>query len=128
MLKRGTKPLRRTPLKKKSEANKKNISDNSDKNISDWDKDRAFYAHIWSRRSHICFESNAYLGNEPLSTYFNHVLDKESYPQFRYEEWNICLVSPLVHEQWHLDKKQCPKMYEYYLFLLKLRDNFGCKI
>lgn len=115
------KPLKRVSLKKRNE---KAILEDRSKDISDWDKDREFYLQIWGSRPHMCYESNAYLGSEPLSTYFNHVLPKELYPQFRHEEWNIVLMKWELHDQWHLDREKCPKTYTLYLELLNKHINF----
>lgn len=131
MLKRGNYQLKKSPLKKISERNKKNIEkdlvENTNEVLSDWEKDKFFYSQIWKDRDHICFESNVLLKGEILSTYFNHILEKSIYPEYRWEIWNIKLVSQEVHEQWHLDKKKCPKMYSYYLDMLEKYSNFENK-
>lgn len=65
------------------------------------EKDHKFYQEIWKERPHICVVSGDYLGKEPLTAYFHHLLPKEEnkFPEHRYDKWNIVIVSPFVHGQ-----------------------------
>lgn len=55
-------------------------------------KMRDFFLSIWSKRLHNCESCNKWLGNEPLSYMFDHLLEKSSHPELKYEEENIMLV------------------------------------
>lgn len=55
-------------------------------------KDHEFYNGIWEKRPHVCGNCNAFLGNEPLTIYFDHILEKSKYPEYRYNENNIWLL------------------------------------
>lgn len=65
----------------------------------DWD----FYIDIWNTcLDHICFECNKHLGNEPLTLYFHHILEKRNHPEFRHESWNIVLLCADCHTGWEM--------------------------
>lgn len=51
--------------------------------------------------------SGKYLGNEPLSVFFHHILPKEKYPQAAEDEENIILLTLEEHDQVEMD------MYRY---------------
>lgn len=55
-------------------------------------KMRDFLLSIWSKRRHYSEVSGNYLGKEPLSVYFHHILPKSVYPDLAYEESNIILL------------------------------------
>ncbi len=74
------------------------------------EEDKKFYLEIWESREHYCFETGAYLGEEPLMTMFHHVLEKSKYPQYRHCEWNIVLLLAEVHNQVHSNIDKCPKV------------------
>jgi len=48
-----------------------------------------------------------YLGKEPLTIYFHHILPKEKYPQAMYDEENIILLTLEEHDNVERD------MYKY---------------
>jgi len=52
-----------------------------------------FFLQIWGKRRHFSEISNIYLGREPLSTYFHHILPKEKFPEAEYDEDNIILLT-----------------------------------
>ena len=79
---------------------------------------------IWHTRKHVCYETGEYLGREPLTIYFSHVLPKEKYPQYKLCSWNIVLSSATNHDQWGKDMEKCPKTYKLYLELLEKHHNF----
>lgn len=54
---------------------------------------RAFFLSIWIVRPHASEISGTYLGREPLSIYFHHILPKEKYPQAMYDPENIILLT-----------------------------------
>jgi 5-methylcytosine-specific restriction endonuclease McrA len=53
---------------------------------------REMFLDIWKKKSHKCENCDAYLGSEPLSYMFDHILEKSKYPDLRYEEENICML------------------------------------
>jgi hypothetical protein len=47
---------------------------------------------------------DSYLGSEPLSIYFHHILPKEKYPQAAFDEENIIFLSLDQHMNVENDK------------------------
>lgn len=66
-----------------------------------------FFLAIWNKKPHKSEISGQYLGKEPLSTYFHHILPKSKYPEACLDEENIILLTLLEHEQVEMD------MYRY---------------
>ena len=54
---------------------------------------RDFFLHLWKKRPHRSELDGSYLGSEPLSIYFHHILPKEKYPQAAFDEENIIFLS-----------------------------------
>ena len=65
------------------------------------------FLQIWRKRLHYSQVSMDYLGKEPLTVYFHHILPKEKYPQAMYDEENIILLTLEVHDNVERD------MYKY---------------
>jgi hypothetical protein len=65
-----------------------------------------FYA-IWKKRPHLSEVSDNYLGIEPLSAYFHHILPKSKYPELKLIEENIILLTLDEHANVESD------MYKY---------------
>ena len=59
--------------------------------------------------------SMTYLGKEPLSVFFHHVLPKEKYPEAMYDEENIVIVTLEEHDNVERD------MYKYEI-INKMRE------
>ena len=57
-----------------------------------------FFLQIWRKRLHYSQVSMDYLGKEPLSVFFHHILPKEKYPQAMYDEENIILLTLEEHD------------------------------
>jgi hypothetical protein len=68
---------------------------------------RDFFISIWKKRSHKSEVSGVYLGKEPMSTYFHHILPKEKYPEACLDEENIILLTLEEHNNVEND------MYKY---------------
>jgi 5-methylcytosine-specific restriction endonuclease McrA len=113
-LRRGNSTLKRTPLKKFS--NKK-INKKED---SEWSKDIEFYMTIWNKRKHICRNCNKYLGSEPLTIYFHHILEKRNYKEYRHCEWNIIVLCWSCHQNADQNKIELVNRYRKFL-LYKIR-------
>jgi hypothetical protein len=58
---------------------------------------KELFLYIWKMRRHYSEVSGTYLGKEPLSTYFHHILPKEKYPQACLDDENIILLTLLEH-------------------------------
>jgi hypothetical protein len=54
---------------------------------------REFFLSIWKKRPHRSEIDDTFLGKEPLSVFFHHILPKEKYPQAAMDEENIILIS-----------------------------------
>jgi hypothetical protein len=68
---------------------------------------REFFLSIWKKRPHKSEVSGEYLGSEPMSTYFHHILPKEKYPEACLDEENIILLTLEEHSNVEND------MYKY---------------
>ena len=68
---------------------------------------REFFLSIWKKRPHKSEISGTYLGKEPMSTYFHHILPKEKYPEACLDEENIILLTLEEHSNVEND------MYRY---------------
>lgn len=82
------KPLPRMKMLNTSNKIVKNVDNN--RQISDMN---AFFLQIWKKRKHYSEVSGDYLGSEPLTIYFHHILPKEKFPQAKYDEDNIILLT-----------------------------------
>lgn len=68
---------------------------------------KQMFMSIWKTRSHKSEVSGAYLGSEPMSTYFHHILPKSKYPEACFDEENIILLTLEEHSNVEND------MYRY---------------
>jgi hypothetical protein len=83
------------------------LSKKLDKSPSKFLEMRQFFLSVWNKRPHRSEVSGEYLGSEPMSTYFHHILAKEKYPEACLDEENIILLSLLEHSNVEND------MYRY---------------
>ena len=98
------KPLPRTSSRFTKKLDKPVKSDEEIRKISEM---KEFFLQIWSKRSHHSEVSGRWLGKEPLTVFFHHILPKEKYPEASLDEENIVLLTLEEHEQVELD------MYRY---------------
>ena len=96
----------RKPLPKTSSKFAKKL-DKSDEEIRKISEMRDFFLQIWRKRSHHSEVSGRWLGKEPLTVFFHHILPKEKYPEAALDEENIILLTLEEHEQVEMD------MYRY---------------
>jgi hypothetical protein len=75
--------------------------------IRDISEMQEFFLQIWKNRKHYSQVSSDYLGKEPLSIFFHHILPKEKYPQAALDEENIILLTLDEHTNVEND------MYKY---------------
>lgn len=68
---------------------------------------REMFMNIWKKKRHYSEVSGVYLGKEPMSTYFHHILPKEKYPEACLDEENIILLTLEEHSNVEND------MYRY---------------
>lgn len=61
------------------------------------EKDWNFFLHIWRKRKHDSEISGDWLGPEPLSSFFHHILPRRKYEKFRWLEENIILLTIEEH-------------------------------
>jgi hypothetical protein len=66
-----------------------------------------FFLRIWKKRKHYSEVSGAFLGHTPLSIFFHHLLPKSKYPDLRFEEENIILLTGDEHTSVEMN------MYKY---------------
>jgi len=99
----------RKPLPKTSSrfAKKLDKSVKSEEVIRQISEMREFFLQLWKKLPHYSQVSGKYLGSEPLTVFFHHILPKEKYPQACFDEENIILLTLEEHEQVELD------MYRY---------------
>jgi hypothetical protein len=81
--------------------------DKSEDRIRKISEMREFFLHIWKKRAHYSEITGQYLGKEPMSTYFHHILPKEKYPEACLDEENIILLTLEEHSNVEND------MYRY---------------
>lgn len=75
-------------------------------------KMRSFFMEIWKKRKHYSEVSGVFLGDEPMSTYFHHIMPKEKYPELAYEESNIILLTLDEHTNVENDMYKYEKINE----------------
>ena len=75
-----------------------NKLDKSEEVIRQISEMQEFFLQIWRKRLHYSQVSMDYLGKEPLSVFFHHILPKEKYPQAMYDEENIILLTLEEHD------------------------------
>lgn len=121
-LKRGSKPLKRTKLKKMSEEKKASLPQEIADTASMW----SFFLTLWYElkpEERVCYETGRQLLGVPLTIYFHHVLPKETYPQYKYCKWNIVLLTWMQHDQAEINIDKTPKVKALRDELLKKHQN-----
>lgn len=81
--------------------------DKSERVIRQISELQEFFLQIWSKKAHYSEISGKWLGKEPLTIFFHHILPKEKYPQAMLDEENIVLLTLEEHDQVEKD------MYKY---------------
>lgn len=84
------------------------------------EKLHSFFKEVWDKRedetgSCYCYETGRELPGfifRSNSTCYHHVLPKNKYPEFAFEEWNIVILHPKVHMQVESNLDKCPKVKE----------------
>lgn len=60
---------------------------------------RSVFMDIWKERKHNSEVSGRWLGKEPLSIFFHHILPKGKYPQATLDPENIILLTFEEHQK-----------------------------
>lgn len=69
--------------------------------------ERELFMQIWAKRKHLCDLCGKFLGHEPKTFHFSHIISKGSEPKGRLDEDNIMLNCLPCHTAWdHGDPKQ----------------------
>lgn len=76
--------------------------------IKQIDKMNDFFLKIWRNKPHYSEISGIYLGTEPKTYFFHHILEKQSNKEAMYDEDNIILLTFDEHQNIHLN----PNRYE----------------
>lgn len=97
----------RKPLTKKMSSFLHQKLDKSDEKIRKISELQQLFLHIWRKRLHYSQVSMDYLGKEPLTVFFHHILPKEKYPEAALDEENIILLTLEEHDNAEKD------MYKY---------------
>ena len=71
---------------------------------------RDMFLNIWKKRKHNSEVSGDYLGSEPMSTYFHHILAKNKYPEACLDEENIILLTLEEHSNVENDMYKYPEV------------------
>jgi hypothetical protein len=60
---------------------------------------KQFFMNYWrAHKPHVCENCSKYLGKEPLSYMFDHVLEKSKYQELAFEEENIMYLCLECHD------------------------------
>lgn len=79
-----------------------------------------FFKEVWDKREDengdcYCYETGRQL---PVSHFrqnsccYHHIIPKNKYPEFAFEEWNIVILHPDIHTQVEMDIDKCPRVKE----------------
>ena len=109
------KPRKPIPKTSSKFAKKLDKSVKSEEVIRQISELQQFFLQIWRKKLHYSEVSMDYLGKEPLTIFFHHILPKEKYPQAMYDEENIVLLTLEEHDNVERD------MYKYEI-INKMRE------
>ena len=91
-------PLKRSKIQSKSPISKVNVEKNQQM--------KDFFLEIWREKPHYSEISGQFLGNEPKTLYFHHLLLKSKYPEAMYDRENIVLLTAEEHSNVHLNESR----------------------
>lgn len=86
--------MKRTALKRVSAKKREEIREKKEL----IEEDHRFYQEIWEERPHVCQNCGIELPEEPLTLYFDHILEKEKHTEFRHFKGNIMILCPTCHD------------------------------
>lgn len=81
------------------------------------------FLQLWDEREDengwvTCFETGKGMHRSSyreVSACYSHILPKKEWPQFKYEAWNIKIVTPEAHDQYTKKPRLAKKQYQLYL-------------
>lgn len=85
---------------------KKKSQEQIDKEKEESNKMKQFFLEIWKERPHYSELSNKWLGKEPLTIFFHHILKSRKYPQAKYDKECVILVTFEEHQQAEMDENR----------------------
>ena len=90
------------------------------------DEMRDYFLSIWKKKPHFSEVSGKFLGNEPRTTFFHHILSKSKYPDIAFDEENIILLTWEEHQQVENDIYRYEEVNNRRKYL-KLKYFYFCK-
>jgi hypothetical protein len=90
--------------------------------------DKEFFLSIWDERKHFSEVGGEFLGHEPKTFFFSHILTKGAYPRFRHNKKNILLMSFEEHQEWEFTDRKDPKWDKVKQLAEELRSEYYEKI
>jgi hypothetical protein len=85
------------------------------------DADRRFCEQLWKDRKPYSEVSGTYIGPEPNWACVHHLLPKSKYPVYRYEDWNVILLT--IQEHADTENGNLPEEVKRRTELAKQRHN-----
>jgi hypothetical protein len=86
--------MKRTPIKRKPKT-REQIQEQKDETEKMW----TLFREIWNERPHKSEVSGEFLGYEPRTIYFHHILPKSKYPEYKYIKENVILLTWEEHSR-----------------------------
>jgi hypothetical protein len=106
----GSHCFRHKPRKKLSSKLSKKLDKSEEVDTRKISEMQEFFLQIWRKRLHYSQVSMDYLGKEPLSVFFHHILSKEKYPEAALDEENIILLTLEEHDNVEADMYKYPEV------------------
>jgi len=80
--------------------------------LNDSKEMKDFFRIIWNKRPHYSEVSHTYLGVEPFTLFFHHILPKNDnkYPEAKLDEENIILLTANEHGNVEIDMYRYPEI------------------
>lgn len=91
---------------------------------------RDFFIKLWWEREHYSFVSGKFLGHEPFSYFFSHILSRGAYPEAAMDPENIVFMTLQEHHTWEFSRHkvqsnpQWNKVFELHASLKEKYNNF----
>lgn len=83
-----------------------------------------FFIDLWRERPHYSFVSGVFLGHEPMTYFFSHVLSRGAHPEASLDPENIVFMTLKEHHDWEFsrhkvkDKPQWEKVFNRREYLI----------
>lgn len=116
-LKKGNKPLKRTPFKRVKPVKK---DEDIDRKIAM----NFLFQELWWKGDKKSELSGTSLGSRYSSAFYHHILPKETYPQYTLCRENIIQVTLEEHDAIHNNIDNFPTVKRKYLELMEKHLNF----